>query len=51
MCLPGPFPRLAKRIPTSSLFNPRIVVSIVFETIVNLGAIIAVYLYLTTKPW
>ena len=51
VCWTGPYPRLSRRIPTSSLFNARILASLCFQILMNLGGIAAMNAYLASMRW
>jgi len=51
MCYTEAWPTLGKRAPASSLFTPRILLSIVFELTLHVGMMIAVNIYAERQSW
>jgi len=51
MCWTHPNEKLSKKTPPSSLFHPKIVISIIVEVFLNIGGIVLVNAILVGRPW
>jgi len=51
MCWTHPNEKLSKRTPPSSLFHPKIVISIIVEVILNIGGIVLINVILVGRSW